>query len=38
MAGGEGAPGRGWVREDEVRATLRAIADELALAVRPRGS
>jgi hypothetical protein len=35
MAGGERAPGRGLVREDEVRATLSAIADELALAMRP---
>jgi len=34
MANGEGAPGRGWVREDEVRATLSAIEEELALALR----
>jgi hypothetical protein len=35
MASGEGAPGHGWAREDEVRATLRAIERELALAMRP---
>jgi hypothetical protein len=35
MASGEGAPGHGWVREDEVRATLSAIEGELALAMRP---
>jgi|GEM_PF-6205673 len=35
MASGEGALGHGWVREDEVRATLSAIEDELALALRP---
>jgi hypothetical protein len=34
MASGEGAPGRGWVREDEVRAALSAVEQELALAVR----
>jgi len=34
MASGEGALGHGWVREDEVRATLSAIEGELALAVR----
>jgi hypothetical protein len=35
MASGEGGPGHGWVREDEVRATLSAIERELALAMRP---
>jgi hypothetical protein len=35
MASGAGALGHGWVREDEVRATLRAIEGELALALRP---
>jgi hypothetical protein len=35
MASGEGAPGHGWIREDEVRATLIAIEGELALAMRP---
>jgi hypothetical protein len=35
MASGEGAPGHGWVREGEVRATLSAIEGELALAMRP---
>ena len=34
MAGGGRAPGRGWVREAEVRATLSAIEEELALTVR----
>lgn len=36
MASGEGARGHGWVREDEVRATLSAIEGELALAMRPQ--
>jgi hypothetical protein len=35
MASGEGALDHGWVREDEVRATLSAIERELALAMRP---
>jgi len=35
MASGEVALGHGWVREDEVRATLNAIERELALAMRP---
>jgi hypothetical protein len=35
MASGEGALGHGWIREDEVRATLIAIEGELALAMRP---
>jgi hypothetical protein len=35
MASGEGAPGHGWVREDQVRATLSAIEGELALAMGP---
>jgi hypothetical protein len=35
MASGEAALGHGWVREDEVRATLNAIERELALAMRP---
>ena len=34
MASSEGALGHGWVREEEVRATLRAIERELALAMR----
>jgi hypothetical protein len=32
---GEAALDDGWVREDEVRATLTAIKRELALAMRP---
>ena len=35
MASGEAALDDGWVREDEVRATLTAIERELALAMRP---
>jgi hypothetical protein len=35
MASGEAALDHGWVREDEVRATLNAIERELALAMRP---
>jgi hypothetical protein len=35
MASGEGALGHGWVREDQVQATLNAIERELALAMRP---
>ncbi len=35
MASGEAALDDGWVREDEVRATLTAIEQELALAMRP---
>lgn len=34
MASGKGTPGRGWVRDEEVRATLGAIERELALAMR----
>ena len=35
MASGEVALGHGWVREDEVRATLNVIEGELARAMRP---
>ena len=35
MASGEAALDDGWVREDEVRATLTTIERELALAMRP---
>jgi hypothetical protein len=38
VASDEGALGHGWVREDEVRATLNAIKGVLALAMRPRGN
>jgi hypothetical protein len=35
MASGKETLGHGWVREDDVRATLNAIERELALAMRP---
>jgi hypothetical protein len=35
MASGKVTLDHGWVREDEVRATLNAIERELALAMRP---
>jgi hypothetical protein len=35
MASGEGSPGHGWVREDQVQATLSAIEGELAQAMGP---
>jgi hypothetical protein len=35
MASGEAALDHEWVRKDEVRATLNAIEQELALAMRP---
>ena len=35
MASSKGTSGHGWVREEEMRATLSAIERELALAMRP---